>query len=141
MPRYLTPEQIQWIHRRVVETTGGSPRVRDLNLVQSSAVRPSAGAGRRDTYHTIPEKAAALLESLVLYHPFVDGNKRCALVATGIFLERNGWRLEPRPADTQRFLNRLAGGATRFPDVVRWVERNSRRVRSGASARPRRSPR
>lgn len=141
MPRYLSPEQIQWIHRRVIETTGGSPRVRDLNLVQSSAVRPSAGAGKRDTYRTLPEKAAALLESLILYHPFVDGNKRSALVAAGIFLERNGWKLDPRPAETQRFVTRLAAGALRFQEVVRWVERHSRRVRAGASARPRRSPR
>jgi death-on-curing protein len=141
MPRYLTPEQIQWIHRRVIETTGGSSHVRDQNLVQSSAVRPSAGAGQRDTYRTIPEKAAALLESLVLYHPFVDGNKRSALVAAGIFLERNGWRLDLQPADTHRFVTRLAAGATRFQDVVRWVERRSRRVRAGKSARPRRSPR
>ena len=135
MIRYLSAEQLQWLHRRIIETTGGSAAVRDLNLVQSSAVRPAGGAGRHDTYRTLAEKAAALLESLVLYHPFADGNKRTALVATGIFLEQNGMALDFRPAEAEQFLGRLASGDMRFAEVARWVEKHSSRRPRPASAR------
>ncbi len=141
MTRYLTAEQIQWIHRRVIDSTGGSAAVRDLNLVQSSADRPAGGAGKRDTYGTLPEKAAALLESLVLYHPFVDGNKRAALVAAGVFLEMNGWELEFTPDAAEEFLRRLAAGGMRFAEVARWVARHSapysRAAPAGAGGRRR----
>lgn len=145
MIRYLSAEQIQWIHRRVIDATGGSDAVRDLNLVQSSAVRPSGGFGEQDTYRTLPEKAAALLESLVLYHPFVDGNKRTALVAAGIFLEINGVSLEFRPAEAEQLLRRLGAGGLRFAEVVRWMEKHcvrrarraARRSRGASRRRPR----
>jgi death-on-curing protein len=125
VPRYLSAEQLQWIHRRVIDATGGSHAVRDLNLVQSAAVRPSAGAEKLDTYPTLPEKTAALLESLVLYHPFVDGNRRTALVAAGVFLEYNRRRLEFTPAEADRFLRRVGTGKMPFREVARWLERHS----------------
>jgi death-on-curing protein len=144
MIRYLSAEQLQWIHRRVTEATGGNPRTRDFNLVQSSAVRPSGGVGDRDTYRTLPEKAAALLESLVLYHPFVDGNKRTALVATGIFLENNGHTLVFRPAAADNFLRRLAARSLPFTEVARWVEAHCVPLRLATGAArgggPRRRP-
>lgn len=139
MIRYLNAEEIHWIHRRVIETTGGEPAVRDQNLVQSSAVRPSGGAGDLDTYPRLPEKAAALLESLVLYHPFVDGNKRTALVAAGIFLDFNGVDLDFRPAEAEQFLRRLAAGGLRFEEVGRWVEKHCA-PRSRRAARRGRRP-
>jgi death-on-curing protein len=78
---------------------GGSSGVRDLGLLESALYRPRSGY-----YSDLAEMAAALFESLLMNHPFVDGNKRVGFFATDVFLRLNGWwlKVEARPA--QRFL-------------------------------------
>lgn len=90
---YLGYRQVLWIYRRVIEETGGSFGIRDEGLLRSALVRPQASFGGQDLYPTLFEKAAALLESLVMNHPFTDGNKRVAWECLDLTLELNGYRL------------------------------------------------
>lgn len=87
MIRYLTlPEAL-----RVAEAvTGGPPQVRDLGLIESALARPATSLFGKDAYPTLHEKAATLLQSLVLNHGLVDGNKRLGFTCTAIFLSLNG---------------------------------------------------
>ncbi len=85
--RYLSAEQVLFIHARVIDETGGAHDVRDIGLLQSAVARPKATFGGKDLYADVLSKAAALVESLARNHPFVDGNKRTAIISTGIFLE------------------------------------------------------
>ncbi len=94
--RYLTPEEIVAIGRRIV---GDDLTVRDFGLVASAAARPAMTAFGVDPYPTLFEKAAALLHSLTTSHPFTDGNKRVAFAATDIFLKLNGARFDPAGED------------------------------------------
>ncbi|TSC87590.1 MAG: death-on-curing family protein [Microgenomates group bacterium Gr01-1014_7] len=72
--QYLTVVQVLFIHDQMVKRFGGSFGVRDLGLIESAVARPEASFDGQDLYTNIFDKAAALLQSLLKNHPFVDGN-------------------------------------------------------------------
>ena len=89
MTRYLTAADLIRINGRMAEKWGGIPGVRDYELLESAVARPQTGY-----YADLIEEAAALCESLLQNHPFIDGNKRSAIVAAAVFLRWNGYKLE-----------------------------------------------
>lgn len=123
---YLTPQQILFIHYRLMETTGGSPGIRDLSALQAAAARPRATFEGDDLYPDLFAKAAALMETLIKNHPFVDGNKRTAITAAGIFLRRNGCRLDASQDDFYRFTIAMATGKDGLPDAEAWLRAHVR---------------
>ncbi len=123
---YLTPQQILFIHYRLIETTGGSHGVRDLGALQAAAARPRATFEGDDLYPDLFAKAAALLESLIKNHPFIDGNKRTAIAAAGIFLHRNGCRLEADQDELYRFTMAMAEGKGKAKDAKDWLRTHAR---------------
>ena len=94
MTHYLTPEQVLFIHSRLVDETGGAHGIRDLGMLLSALGRPQATFQGKDLYSDLFSKAAALMDSLVRNHPFIDGNKRTAITSTAIFLRINGFHLD-----------------------------------------------
>ena len=82
---YLTIDDVLWIHEEQLRLYGGAAGVRDEGLVLSALLRPRTGY-----YADVIEETAALWESLVMTHGFVDGNKRVAFASTIIFLQLNG---------------------------------------------------
>jgi len=119
--RYLSPEQILFIHSRLIDTTGGAHGVRDIGLLQSAAARPRATYGRKDLYRDVFQKAAALLESLSNNHPFIDGNKRTAITSSAIFLRQNGYLLDASQYELERFTISVATRGVSFKDIVAWL--------------------
>ena len=90
MPRdYLTVADVLGMHTVLMQRYGGAPGVRDPGALEAALFRPQTGY-----YDDIVAEAAALLESLGINHPFVDGNKRIAFAAADVFLRINGWRLQ-----------------------------------------------
>ena len=118
---YLTPQQILFIHYRLIETTGGSHGVRDLGALQAAAARPQATFGEEELYPDLRAKAAALMESLIKNHPFVDGNKRTAITATGVFLRRNGLVIRTSQEELYHFTMSMAAGGAGFEDAREWI--------------------
>lgn len=97
---------------------GGAPGVRDLGAVEAAVFRPQCGY-----YNSITEEAAALLESLLIGHPFVDGNKRVAFAACDVFLRINGWRLQADPDWLfQRMMVWIEGREERFASIIADLE-------------------
>jgi death-on-curing protein len=78
---------------------GDPPPVRDIGLLGSAVARPQTTLGEEDAYPTITEKAAALLQSLVINHALIDGNKRLGWLATAVFLEINDFSVAHAPND------------------------------------------
>ena len=121
---FLSVDEVLAIHACVVDAHGGSGGVRDRGLLESALFRPQTGY-----YDDLIQMAAALFESLLRNHPFVDGNKRVAFVATDAFLRLNGWRLtvEPRAAHAVivGMLERREHG---LADVEAWIRANVRRT-------------
>ena len=85
---YLTVADVLGMHTVLMQRYGGAPGVRDPGALEAALFRPQTGY-----YGDTVAEAAALLESLAIIHPFVDGNKRIAFAAADVFLRINGWRL------------------------------------------------
>lgn len=109
MTRYLTPQEVLFIHARLIATTGGEHGIRDLGLLESAVARPQATFDGADLYPELFLKTAALMESLSQNHPFVDGNKRTAITAAAMFLQLNGTRLQITNAEMERFTMMVVG--------------------------------
>lgn len=88
MRDYLTTADVLGIHAVLLHSYGGGAGIRDLGSLESAAFRPQSGY-----YQDIVEEACALLESLLVNHPFVDANKRTAFAACAVFLRINGYRV------------------------------------------------
>ena len=124
--RYLTAEQVLFIHARLIAETGGEHGVRDLGLLLSAVARPQASFDQADLYPEVFTKAAALLESLIGNHPFVDGNKRTGISAAGLFLRQNGCRLRASNQELEAFTLRVAQGGVSQEDAAVWFRTNAR---------------
>lgn len=102
---YLTTEDLL----ALAADLGVGP-VQDLGLLDSAAHRPSASVFGRDAYTDIDAKAGALLESIVVYHPLVDGNTRLGWLATVVFYGLNGIDLQAPDDDAYDLVVALASG-------------------------------
>ncbi len=74
--RYLTLSEVLYLFRRLIARSGSAVGIRDLSGLESALGQPRMTFGGNDLYATMVEKAAALCFSIVVNHPFVDGNKR-----------------------------------------------------------------
>jgi death-on-curing protein len=118
--RYLSVDEVLAIHERLIERFGGSPGVRDPGLLESALYRPQTGY-----YSDLAEMAAALFESLLMNHPFVDGNKRVAFFATDVFLRLNGWWLEVDGRRAHRFLvGLLEQNEADYEHLLPWIRQS-----------------
>jgi len=90
---YLTVADVLGMHAALIKRYGGPTGVRDPGALEAALFRPQTGY-----YEDIVAEAAALMESLAINHPFVDGNKRIAFAAADVFLRISGWRLHRAPA-------------------------------------------
>ena len=113
MTEYLSLEYILQLVRRF-----DLGPIRDLGLLESAVVRPRTSLFGADAYPTLPEKAAALMESVAANHALVDGNKRLCLIAVTVFLDLNGFALELTDDEAFEFVMSVADGSTRgVPDI------------------------
>ena len=122
--RYLTLSEVLELHRRVIEQSGGADGVRDLGGVESAVVQPQMTFGGDELYPTLIDKAAALCFSLVMNHPFVDGNKRIGHAAMETFLVLNGQELNADIDDAESLFLRLAAGNVERAELVGWITAN-----------------
>lgn len=122
--RFPTTEEILAIHRILIDQFGGAYGVRDLGGLESAMMRPQIGY-----YESIVEKAAAMMESLAVNHPFVDGNKRVSFAATDVFLAMNGYFIDCDSREAHAFFMHLFDtGTFRFAQLKEWLEEHVRRL-------------
>lgn len=116
----MTVDEVLAIHERLVEKFGGLAGVRDAGLLESALFRPQTGY-----YRDLAGMGTALFESLLMNHPFVDGNKRVAFFATDVFFRLNGWKLAVDAGKAHRFLIRLLeSGTCDFDHLLPWIRRS-----------------
>jgi len=102
MRTYLSVAEVKAMHLAVLvlfSGPNGADGIRDLSALESAVSRPQNGY-----YADLVEEAAALLESLLINHPFVDGNKRAAFAACDVFLRLNGRRIHGEAARLRQFV-------------------------------------
>jgi death on curing protein len=97
---HLSVDIVREIHAEALRRFGGLDGVRDENLLASAVLTPQSSFGGKSPYLDIVEVAGAYLFYLCRNHPFLDGNKRTAMMAAIVFLRLNG--IEPAP-DSDRW--------------------------------------
>jgi len=114
---YVSVDEAIFIHGVLLERHGGSPGLRDAGALESALVRPQLGY-----YDDLVAEAAALLESLAINHPFVDGNKRVAFGVVDVFLRINGHRVGCTADDAYAFMIDLfETNRFRFDQLEPWL--------------------
>src|SRR3989337_2551413 len=113
--RYVDIEEVYFIHQAIVNKAGTTASVRDFGLLHSAVERPKATFGGQDLYPSVYLKAASLLQSLCLNHPFTDGNKRTAWLSTKRFLYLSGYHLK---AERMEAANFMVGVDNEKPEIV-----------------------
>ncbi|MGW0841377.1 type II toxin-antitoxin system death-on-curing family toxin [Streptomyces sp. NPDC002787] len=106
---YLSAEDVLAIAEQAVDDQGVV--VRDAGLLESAVHRPSASMLGQEAYTDLFDKAAALLQSLAINHPFIDGNKRTAWVSCVVFLAMNEVQLRPDIDAAERLVIAVSTGA------------------------------
>lgn len=104
---YLTVIEALALHESLIRRYGGTRGVRDPGALESALYRPQTGY-----YADLVAEAAALLESLAINHPFIDGNKRVAVAATDVFLRINGYRIRGPSGDIHAEMMRMFDSGT-----------------------------
>ena len=120
---YLSARELEIIHNAIIYMTGGVDGV-NKGILDACAKRPAEDVYGFKPFPTIFMKAAALMEAIIQWHPFVDGNKRTALTAVRIFLADNGWVFEPG-MDAVQFTVDIAMGKRNLKEITQWIERHS----------------
>ncbi|MCA1717743.1 MAG: type II toxin-antitoxin system death-on-curing family toxin [Actinobacteria bacterium] len=117
-----TVEDVVFLHTVAIETFGGTGGVRDLESLRAAVVRPWGSSFGRDHFPTPFDKAAALAESIIQRHPFVDGNKRTAMYAAAYLLETLGHELETEQKELEDFAVAIAEGTIEPEGIALWFE-------------------
>ena len=122
MREYLRVIEVLVMHAMVIDEFGGTDRVRNLGALEAAVFRPQTG------YYKDPiAEAAALFESIVQNHPFLDGNKRTALAAADVHLRMNGLELAGDSIDHHRFIiGLMEDGDLDWRAIDSWLHRNVR---------------
>jgi death on curing protein len=122
--RYLTMQEVLVIQRRVLEQSGGAAGVRSLPALEAAVAQPRMTFGGEDLYPTLVEKAAALGFSLVMNHPFIDGNKRTGHAALEVFLLLNGHEIEASVDEQEVVVLQLAAGDLDREELTEWLRKH-----------------
>lgn len=125
---YLTIEEILRLHFQVIKDYGGSHGVRDEGRLLSVEQAPQLTVFGKEQYKTVLEKAAVYLHNIIADHPFVDGNKRTAVTACGVFLIRNNKRLVASPKELEDLAVRIATDHLDVSAIAAWLEGRSKLV-------------
>lgn len=117
----LNKAQILMLHDQLIAETGGSPGLRDNDMLESALAAPFHSFGETELYPSLPQKAARLCFGLVKNHPFVDGNKRIGAHAMLVFLALNGMYLSYTQQELSDVILRLAAGEIGYEDLFEWI--------------------
>ena len=123
--RWIDRQALCLLHDESLAEHGGSSGLRDEGLLESALARPRnlAAYGEPD----IADLAASYAVGLAKNHPFVDGNKRAAFLAVGLFLALNGYRLVSSQADATLTMLAVAAGDIDEPTFAAWIRDHSRK--------------
>ena len=120
--QFLSLEEVLYLHALHIATSGGSEGLRDRGALESALAQPQMTFGGEDLYPTLLEKAAALGFSLILNHPFVDGNKRVGFGAMNLILKRNGQKVQAEIDEAEAMVLGVAAGEKSREELIEWLK-------------------
>lgn len=115
---YPTLEEALYLHEILLQRFGGKNGILDQGLLEAALARPRSGY-----YISLSQQAAALMQSLAMNHPFVDGNKRVAFALTAVFLRINDLKLTIPAKEGVKFIeDTLIAGKASLATITDWIE-------------------
>lgn len=114
--------EVEIIHSLLIEKFGGSKGIRDKSLLESALSRPFATFGGIDLYPTAIEKAAAIIESILINHPFIDGNKRTGYVLMRLLLLHEKHDIEATENEKFDFVVSISMGKMDIEEIKAWIK-------------------
>lgn len=118
----LTLEQLLELHALVIEQTGGSAGLRDLGRLEAALAAQTQSVFGEELYPSLVLKAAALIRGVVADYPFVDGNKRTAMLVGLTFLELNAKTFHAEKGEIEDFAVPVATDHLDVPAIAAWLE-------------------
>ena len=126
--KFVSLEDVLVIHEMVIEEAGGKQGIRDFLLFHSAIYLSQASFGGQDLYPSLFDKAAALTHSLLLNHPFLDGNKRTALVVCERFLFINGFEVFASQKEKVNFTLDIESKKLDLAKIALWLEKHTKKL-------------
>lgn len=121
----LTLEQLLEIHALVVESTGGSAGLRDLGRLEAAIATQTQNVFGEEVYPKLIDKAAAMIRGIIADHPFVDGNKRTAMLVGLTLLGVNGMHFTAISGEIGNFAVKVATDKLDIPLIVAWLHEHT----------------
>jgi death on curing protein len=113
------------LHHQVIEQSGGLLGIRDLGLLESALGQPRITFGGEDLYPSVLDKAAALDFSIIMNHPFVDGNKRTGHAAMETFLILNGIQINASVDEQEQVILAVASSKLDREGFAEWLQQHT----------------
>jgi death on curing protein len=117
----ISTEDVLKIHQLLIDQFGGSHGVRDKSSLDSAINRPFATFDQQELYPEPVDKAAAILESIVINHPFIDGNKRTGYVLARLLLLKSGLDIKTTQEDKYEMVIAVSRGEWKFEQIKDWL--------------------
>lgn len=118
-------EEVEKLHAEIINMFGGAQGVRDREMLISALARPFQTFESADLYDTVHQKAASLIESILLNHPFIDGNKRTGYTLMRLFLIQSGYDITASQENKYEFVINIASGTINFDGILKWLKENT----------------
>jgi death on curing protein len=119
-------KEVEQLHRILIDKFGGSHGIRDNSALQSALARPFQTFDGKELYTSVLEKAASLIESILINHPFIDGNKRTGYTLLRFFLIQNRIDIVASQDNKYEFVIDIASGTLKYEGIVSWLTSNTR---------------
>ncbi len=117
----ISVSEAELIHDVLIEKFGGSKGLRDRSLLESALNRPYQTFNKHEFYPSTLEKAAALFESLIINHPFIDGNKRISYFLMALLLKQHDINIKASQSEKYDFVILASTGEFRFNQIREWL--------------------
>lgn len=121
----ISIEEVLIIHNEVISVFGGANGIREISALESAISRPFQTFGGGDLYPSVIEKASAIGESIIMNHPFTDGNKRTGYLLMETILRMDGMKIIATDDDLYTFIIKITTGEIRFDEIVKWLQTNT----------------
>lgn len=114
---FITLAEVVEIHKNQVELYGGNPGIRDYSLLSSAIYFPQSTFDSQLLHDDIFDMAAAYIYHICQNHPFIDGNKRTALVCGLVFLDFNGIEIDDQSEILYKMMMKVASGKSTKKEI------------------------
>ncbi len=123
--------EVEQLHQTIIDKFGGSLGIRDRSALESALARPFQTFDNKELYVSVLEKAASLVESILVNHPFIDGNKRTGYALLRLFLIENDLDFSVSQDNKYEFIIDIASGSLKFEGIVEWLMKNTTKISDG----------